>query len=39
MTITYSRALAILCVTVVMLITALTPLAWKHPPLASGAGA
>ena len=36
---TYSRAVAILCFTVVMLITALTPLAWKRPPLSSGAGA
>ena len=36
---TYSRAVAISCFVVVMLITALSPLAWKHPPLASGAGA
>ena len=39
MKMTYSRVVAVLCFIVVMLITALTPLAWKHPPLASGAGA
>ena len=33
---TYSRAVAVLCFVVIMLLTALTPLAWKHPPLASG---
>ena len=36
---TYSRAVTILCFVVIMLITALTPLAWNHPPPASGAGA
>ena len=36
---TYSRAVAIVCFIVVMLITALTPLAWKHPPPASATGA
>ena len=36
---TYSRSVAVLCFVVVMLITALTPIAWKHPPPASGAGA
>ena len=33
---TYSRSVAVLCFIVVMLITALTPLAWNHPPRRRG---
>ena len=36
---TYSRPVAILRIAVIMLITALTPIGWKHPPPASEAGA
>ena len=36
---TYSRTAAVLCFIVVMLITAMALIAWKHPPLSSGAGA
>ena len=36
---TYSRAVAIVCFVVILLVTELTSLAWNHPPPASGAGA
>ena len=34
-----SRSIAIVCFLMVMLLTALAPPAWKHPPLSSGATA
>ena len=36
---TYSRRVAIVCFVVITPITPPPPIAWKHPPPASGAGA